>query len=281
MDKLKSRWTSMSTKVLRILMPNLALNVAKKVFFKPNRKVAKWPNHVKQFEMHSRYGRLKTYKYGEGKCIWLVHGWSGSAYDFWPLMQKLAEQGYSTITFDFPAHGNSPGKFCTLPQMIKAFDDISASLLSPNIVISHGIGASVIANSKWFKNYNKYLLLISPVLDIYQLLQNRIYHSGFDKELFEQIISKASKHEKMPISELCSIPKLKGFSGQLKMIHDTQDSLAPFAISKEFSQSSKTTLVSTNKLGHNRILNSIKILKVIESYDSPSFEGILYQHNAS
>lgn len=281
MGKFNKNWTSISTKALKILMPNLALKVAKKTFFRPKKKSSNWPNHVKKFEMHSRYGRLKFYKYGEGKCIWLVHGWSGSAFDFWPLMQKLAEKGYSTIAFDFPAHGNSQGKFCTLPQMIKAFDDVSVNLLSPNIVISHGMAASVIANSKWFKSYNKDLLLIAPVLDIYQLLQNRIYHSGFDKELFEQIIKKVSKHEKMSIAELCTIPKLKAFVGQLKVIHDTQDNLAPFAISEAFTLSAKTALVSTNKLGHNKILNSMKIVNVIESYGTSASKGNQQWHNVS
>lgn len=262
-------------------MPELALNIAKNIFFKPKRKTSNWPSHVKQFEMHSRYGRLKFYKYGEGKCIWLVHGWSGCAFDFWPLMQKLAEKGYSTMSFDLPAHGNSQGNSCTLPQMIKAFDDVSVNLLSPNAVVSHGIGASVIANSKWFKNYKNDLLLISPVLDLYQLLQKRIFHSGFDKKLFELLIKRLARDEKMSIAGLCTMAKLKAFIGQLKIIHDTQDSLAPFSVSEEFTQSSETTLVSTNKLGHNKILNSIKIVNVIESYDSQASKNALQWHNAS
>ncbi|KGJ97445.1 alpha/beta hydrolase [Colwellia psychrerythraea] len=281
MDKLKKSWTSVNTKALRVLMPNLALKIAKKVFFRPKRKYSNWPNHVKQFEVNTRYGQLKAYKYGEGKCIWLVHGWSGSAFDFWPLMQKLAEKGYSAISFDFPAHGNSQGKFCTLPQMIKVFDDVSAGLFSPSMVISHGMGASVIANSNWFKNYHQDLLLISPILDIYLLLQSRVRLSGFDEVLFEQIIKKVSKNEKISITELCTIPKLKAFVGQLKVIHDTQDDLAPFVISEKFTQFSKVALVSTNKLGHNKILNSRKILNVIESYDSPCLKDILQWHNAS
>jgi len=267
MKKLKVFWTKVSTKTLRILVPNLALKVAKNALFKPKKQPSNWPKHVKKFDVKTRYGQLNAYRYGEGKCIWLVHGWSGSAFDFWPLMQKLAEQGYSTISFDFPAHGNSQGKFSNLQQMIKVFDDVSANLFAPNMVIAHGIGASVIANSKWFKNYNKDLFLISPILDIYQFLQNRAYHSGFDDELLNQTISDISKRERMPIAELCTISKLNAFEGQLKIIHDTQDDLAPFTMIEKFTLSSKTTLVTTNKLGHKKILHSRKVLNVIESFD--------------
>jgi len=279
--KLKTLWTKKSTQALRVLVPSLALKIAKNALFKPKRKPSNWPKHVKQFDIKTRYGQLNAYRYGEGKCIWLVHGWSGSAFDFWPLMQKLAEQGYSTISFDFPAHGSSQGKFSNLPQMIKVFDDVAASLLAPKMVIAHGIGASAIANSKWFKSYHKDLLLISPVLDIYQLLQNRAYHSGFDEELLNQTITEVSKREKMAIVDLCTIPKLKAFVGQLKIIHDTQDDLAPFTMSEKFTLSSRTTLVATNKLGHKKILHSKKLLNVIESFDLTANKDNLLLSNVS
>jgi len=265
--KLKALWTKTSTQTLRVLVPSLALKIAKNALFKPKRKPSYWPKHVKEFDIRTRYGQLKAYRYGEGKCIWLVHGWSGSAFDFWPLMQKLAEQGYSTISFDFPAHGSSQGKFSNLPQMIKVFDDVSKNLFAPKMVIAHGIGASAIANSKWFKSYHEDLLLISPVLDIYQFMKNRVYHSGFDQELFNQTIDEVSKREKMAIAELPTIPKLNAFIGQLKIIHDTQDELAPFIMSEKFTSLSKTTLVTTHKLGHKKILHSKKVLNVVESFN--------------
>lgn len=281
MEKLKRNWTSMTTKALRVCMPNIALKLANKVFFQPNRKASKWPKHVKQIEFHSRYGRLKAYKYGEGKSIWLVHGWAGCAYDYWPLMQKLAEQGYATISFDFPAHGNSPGDFCNLAKMIKSFDDIAESLLTPNMVISHGLGASVIANCRWFKSFNKDLLLVAPVLDLYQLLQSRIALSGFDQVLFEQLINRVAKREKVSITELCTKAKLKAFVGQLKVIHDIQDDYAPFSTSQQFSELSKVSLVATNKLGHTKLLHSKRVLNVIESYQHPACSALVEWSNVS
>jgi len=281
MNKIKSQWISICTKTLRILVPNLALKIVKKALFKPKRKTSNWPSHVTQFELKTRYGRLSTYKYGEGRCIWLIHGWSGCAFDFWPLMQKLAEKGYSTISYDFPGHGESAGDQSSLPQMIKAFDDVSANLFAPSMVISHGLGASVIANSRWIKNFNNNLLLISPVLDVYQFLQNRIFYSGLNEELFELLIKDISKREKMNLPELCATPKLKAFAGKLKIIHDTNDELAPFTASETFSQKSKVTLVSTNKLGHNKILHSQKILNTIDSFDTYHDTDNIQWHNVS
>jgi hypothetical protein len=165
--------------------------------------------------------------------------------------------------------------------MIKVFDEISTQLLAPNMVISHGTGASTIANSKWFRSYHKDLLLISPILDIYQFLQNRKYLSGFDDVLFNQVVHDLSKRENIAIKELCTITKLQNFVGQLKTIHDTQDGLAPFNLTEKFTQSSDTTLVITNKLGHNRILQSRKLLNLIESYKTPPLKDSLCWHNVS
>jgi len=266
--KLTRTLTSLTTKTLRVCAPELGKKLARKVLLTPKRMQNKWPSHVKQFNTMTRYGKVRTYKYGQGKSIWFIHGWSSCAFDFWPLMQKLAEKGYSCLSFDFPGHGFSEGKQSSLPQMIKAFDDISASFLDPNMIITHSMGASTLANSHWFKHCKSDLLLISPVLNSYELLQKLVKNSGFDQELFDQTIHGIFKKEKLFLPELSAIPKLKNFTGQLKIIHDKHDVLAPLAMSKELSLQTKAKLITTNKLGHNKILRSKNILDVIASYST-------------
>jgi len=260
--------TNIMTKTFRTLAPELSTKYAQKALLTPKRMKNKWPSHVKQFSTMTRYGKVRTYKYGEGKNIWLVHGWSSCAFDFWPLMQQLAEQGYSCISFDFPAHGLSKGKQSSLPQMIKVFDDISATLLDPCMVITHAMGASVVANSHWLEQYQSDLLLISPILDSYELLQKLVDASGLDQALFDRVVHEIYKKEKLFLPELNAIPKLKNLNGQLKIIHDKQDVLAPISKSKQLSQQSKAKLFTTNKLGHSKILRSKNILNVIATYSA-------------
>jgi len=262
--------THISTKTLRKLAPELSKKIARKMLLTPKRTKNRWPRHVKQFNTETRFGRVRTYKYGEGKCIWLIHGWSSCAYDFWPLMQQLAERGYSCMAFDFPAHGASDGKQSSLPQMINAFEDISASFLDPSLVITHALGASIVANSQWFNQCSSDLLLISPVLNCYELLQKLVNQSGFDQVLFDQTIHDILRKEKLFMPELNAIPKLKNYNGQLKIIHDKQDITAPLSMSKQLTEQSEAKLFTTNKLGHNKILRSKNVLKVIESFTAMS-----------
>ncbi len=262
MNAINKFYTKTMTKALRILAPNFAKKIARKTLFSPKSTETNWPNHVQQFNTKTKFGNIKTYRYGEGedKCIWLVHGWSGSAFDFWPLMQKLEEKGYSTITFDFPAHGNSKGTFSSLPQMIKIFDEMANSFFEPSLVITHGMGASTIANSKWLNKYKSDILLISPILDTLELLQELVQRSGFDQELFEQAIYELNNREKVILSNLKAIPAFERFNGELKVIHDREDALAPLTMSEQLSTSTDATLITTNKLGHKKILRSKRVI---------------------
>jgi hypothetical protein len=281
MNEMKRALTKVATKTIKVIAPSIAVSIAKNKLFTPKKKGNKWPKHVTQFYTDTRLGKVKTYKYGEGKCIWLIHGWSGSAYDFWPLMQKLSERGYSTITFDFPSHGNCtlPPKPYTLPQLIKVFDDVSSSLFEPALVITHGIGISVVANSYWIKSYNRGLLLTSPIFDIYKLMQKLVSKSGFDQELFDRVIHEIYKRDKMLLPRLSAIPQLQKFKGEVKIVHDKDDVTAPFIESERLIKTSNATLIETNKRGHNGVLKSRNILNTIDTYNVFNFESAASWHD--
>lgn len=267
MKKLKIAYMKLFTKTIREVAPAFAKKYAKKTLFTPQRSRATWPNHVRQFTIPTRSGEVKAYKHGEGKCVWLIHGWSGSGYDFWPLIQQLVENGYSTFTFDFPAHGNTDGKYCTLPTMINVFDDIANSIFEPHLVIAHGLGASTIANSQWIRRYHENLLLVSPELNSYHKLYSSIEKSGFDRQLFDQAIHQLYHREKMLLPELNALSKLDKFAGKLKVVNDKDNTTSPFCISEKLSRLSSCSLVTTNELGYYKILKSRKMLPLIESFE--------------
>jgi len=248
-----------------MLSPLYALKFTQKLLCKPIRKPGRWPKQVAQFSIMTRHGKARAYKYGTGKTVWLIHGWSGSAHQFWPLMQRLADKGYEVVAFDLPAHGQSQGHYCTLPKMIRAFDDISNSLPSPQLVITHALGASVLANSEWFKSFHKEILLIAPVLKYYELLQNKVKRIGLDKQLLDMLIHHSYRREKMLITELNAMAKLQTFTGKLKVAHDKLDELSTPEICKKLAEVTNGELITTNNLGHTKILKSRTVLNSIDA----------------
>jgi len=251
------------TKSLRMTMPNLAMKLSRKVLMKPVQRKNPWPKGVIQTECQTRHGNAKVYQYGEGKPIWLVHGWSGAGYQFWPLMQKLADKGFSTITFDLPAHGYSEGELSSLPKMIQAYDDISKTIASPGMVIAHSMGASVIANSQWIKNYNNDIMLIAPLLKTYNLLQETVNRTGFDQVLFNRIIQEVYEQDRMQVNKLNAAKHFINFSGNIKMIHDVDDKFAPIEESKKLAKDSGAELYVTTNLGHGKILRSSRVASLV------------------
>jgi len=251
------------TKLLRIAFPSLAMKISRKVLLKPYRRENTWPENICKTKIKTRHGDAQVYQYGTGQSIWLVHGWSGAGFQFWPLMQKLAEKGFSTITFDLPAHGYSEGTLSSLPRMIQAFDDISNTLEKPGLVITHSMGASVIANSQWINQYQNDLLLIAPLLETFDLLQTTVNNTGFDQVLFDRIIAEVLATDHMHIPQLDAYEHFINFTGSLKIIHDITDKFAPIEQSKYLAKKSGAELYVTDNLGHSRILRSSKLLKII------------------
>lgn len=271
--KTKKTLATLSTKTLRLVAPKLSLKVAEKYLFSPKRRLNAWPKNVQLFTMPSRYGEIQGYKMGAGKCIWLVHGWNSCAYDFLTIMRFLSDLGYCCICFDLPGHGSSTVKGSNLPKMVKAFDDISSSMYNPSMVITHGTGASVVANSLWFEQYNKDLLLISPIFNEYRHWQTQARQRGMDSMLFEQLIFDISKRERMFIPDMKLDDRIADFEGNVKILHDKNDGIAQYRDSKKFSTEQFVSLYGTHNLGHLRILKSKTLMKVVESFGLTNLEA--------
>jgi alpha-beta hydrolase superfamily lysophospholipase len=83
----------------------------------------------------------------QGKRVLLVHGWSGRGTQLFKIADELLKQGYSTISFDAPAHGKSPGKttimvdFITTIEINKQFGPFDAA-------IGHSLGGMSVLNAK-------------------------------------------------------------------------------------------------------------------------------------
>jgi hypothetical protein len=73
MQKIRTNLMQTLTKHYFMFAPSLALILSKDLLLKPKRQPSRWPS------TKTRFVKVRTYKYGHGKTIWLIHGWSGSA----------------------------------------------------------------------------------------------------------------------------------------------------------------------------------------------------------
>lgn len=84
---------------------------------------------------------IKLYKWGTGdQKILCVHGWRSNSYRWRDYINTLVAKGYTVYSIDFPAHGNSEGRFWNL---LKGEATIKATIDHIGVVdtiISHSVG---------------------------------------------------------------------------------------------------------------------------------------------
>lgn len=258
-----SKWLlGLGTRLHHTLAPAHAKRTASKLLLTPqrNQRDDSAPAGLAKQAVHTSEGTLMSYRLGQGPVWLLMHGWSGSASQFYPLMSHIAAQGFTAIAYDHPAHGHSAGHTGHLPRFVRAFDELvekmTAECGSLQGVIAHSMGGAVTLSSRRRELDALPLLLISPVLDYVPQLYGMVARSGYSIRLFDAVVKEIEQEYQHPLSTVDPLGRLAGRSGAATIVHDEEDRFAPHGDSLRATQDGRTRLVSTRGLGHGRILAS-------------------------
>ncbi|UNU88814.1 alpha/beta hydrolase [Aeromonas dhakensis] len=258
-----SKWLlGLGTRLHHTLAPAHAKRTASKLLLTPqrNQRDDKVPAGLVKQALHTSEGTLMSYRLGQGPVWLLMHGWSGSASQFYPLMSHIAAQGFTAIAYDHPAHGHSAGHTGHLPRFVRAFDELVEKMTAEcgplQGVIAHSMGGAVTLSSRRRELDALPLLLISPVLDYVPQLYGMVARSGYSIRLFDAVVKEIEQEYQHPLSTVDPLGRLAGRSGAAIIVHDEEDRFAPHGDSLRATQDGRTRLVSTRGLGHGRILAS-------------------------
>lgn len=258
-----SKWLlGLGTRLHHTLAPAHAKRTASKLLLTPqrNQRDDTAPTGLVKQAVHTSEGPLMSYRLGQGPVWLLMHGWSGSAGQFYPLMSHIAAQGFTAIAYDHPAHGHSAGHTGHLPRFVRAFDELVEKMTAEcgplQGVIAHSMGGAVTLSSRRRELDALPLLLISPVLDYVPQLYGMVARSGYSIRLFDAVVKEIEQEYQHPLSTVDPLGRLAGRSGPAIIVHDEEDRFAPHGDSLRATQDGRTRLVSTRGLGHGRILAS-------------------------
>ena len=145
----------LTSKLISFISPKLVTLFAAKLFTTPiKHKIPK-----RELEMDRKSVQKLTfipainkevvlYQYGESKKkILLVHGWSGRGTQLFKIADELQKAGYSTVSFDAPAHGKSPGKMTIMTDFIATILEIDKQQGPFEAAIGHSLGGMSVLNS--------------------------------------------------------------------------------------------------------------------------------------
>ncbi|MEH6532331.1 MAG: alpha/beta hydrolase [Photobacterium frigidiphilum] len=258
---------NMTTRLHHVLAPKHAKKTARKILLTPVRshQPSSLPENLLKKLVETSEGKIMTYQLGSGPIWVLGHGWSGSASQFFPLMEHIAASGYMAIAFDNPAHGQSEGIYGHLPGFIKAFDDVLDALEEPIAgVVAHSMGGAMILESRHSALEGKPVLLVAPVLNYTENLVTMVERSGYSSKLFNELIDDIAVEYQCPFDSINPFVRLESRQSSAIIVHDKADKFASFELSQQASEMQHVQLFATEGLGHGRILKSPPLLAAFD-----------------
>jgi pimeloyl-ACP methyl ester carboxylesterase len=266
-----------TAKFLQAISPKLATVFAAKLFTTPLKH--RIPKRELHMEQNSRQEKLwvpkiskeiHLYHYGESKRkVLLVHGWSGRGTQLVKIADELLQKGFSTISFDAPAHAKSGSKTTLMPEFIASILEIEKQFGPFEFAVGHSLGGMSILNAiKQGLSVKKAVIIgsgdiIQDILDEFVLrmklkpkiatMMKAYFEKKYGVEMESYSASFAAKSVEIPVL----------------VIHDEDDDEIPVTAAHNILRNLKNgTILITEKLGHRKILGDKKVIENILNFIS-------------
>jgi pimeloyl-ACP methyl ester carboxylesterase len=208
--------------------------------------------------------KVCVYEYGQSnKKILLVHGWSGRGTQLYKFADELLKLGYSTISFDAPAHGKSGSKTTIMLEFIAVIQELEKQYCGFDGAIGHSLGGMSLLNavSRGVKIPKMVVIgcgdTIQEILDVFvsRLELKPKIAFGMKKHFEKQFGESMENYAGSEAAKNVKIPTL--------VIHDENDYEVLVACSKNIYQNlANGTLEITKGLGHRKILGDKKVIEM-------------------
>ncbi|MDP3893053.1 alpha/beta fold hydrolase [Nocardioides sp.] len=212
---------------------------------------------------------------GARRTVYLMHGWGGRGSQFGALVEPLLESGHRVVIFDAPAHGDSdhgpagPRRTNGL-EFAKALDAVFCRFGPAEAVVAHSLGtiATYLAlRFGWLGT--KRLVLIAPMVEsqtLFDQFQSVLgfgerTRRAFDRSVLEWVgIAVAEFDARVQAAHVDPVPSL--------VITDRGDRQTPYEQVADFAESIDAPLITTEGLGHRKILRDRDVVASVVAFVS-------------
>jgi pimeloyl-ACP methyl ester carboxylesterase len=260
----------LTSKLIAFISPKLATRFAAKLFITPIKyKIPKRELEMdrkstqKLIEIPAINKKVVVYQYGKSdKKVLLVHGWSGRGTQLVKIADELLKSGYSTISFDAPAHGKSPGNTSIMTDFIHAILEIEKQFGPFEAAIGHSLGGMSVLNA-----IKKGLELKSAVIigsgDIVQdIIDDFVEKLKLNPNMAPQLRNLFEKKYGESMNDYSAYMAAKDISIPVLVIHDHDDPEVPVKAGIHIHKYLKNgALLLTEGLGHRKILGNHAVIE--------------------
>ncbi|VXA96192.1 Alpha/beta hydrolase [Flavobacterium sp. 9AF] len=211
---------------------------------------------------------IMVYEYGKDtKKILLVHGWSGRGTQLVKIADKMTKLGYSTISFDAPAHGKSPGKNTLMPEFIESIIELERIYGPFEFAIGHSLGSMSILNAIKRGLQIKKAIIIGSGDSVMDILNDFVYKLRLNPKIAMKMREYFEKKYQIDMESYSSYVVAKDCNIPILLIHDKHDDDVPYTASKNIHLNLKNSkIILTENLGHRKILGDTVVINAIESF---------------
>lgn len=256
----------MASGAMWALSPRLTLWLVKHLFSVPPRAPLTAEQETllrlgERFELTVRGRRVIGWKWGKGPMVLFVHGWGERGARFHGFVAPLVECGFSVVTFDQPAHGESGGRHTNFLDFVGTLKSVIANMEKPAAVVGYSMGGGAVVNLWESFDADTRIVLISPLYDVFSSFGSVFRKAGIAPPLGDGIFKALEKEHGVLMSSINPSVNALKVTGEVLLIHDEGDWMIPMAEVESMAKSfPRARLFRTTGLGHTRMLESPMVI---------------------
>ena len=225
---------------------------------------------AEQAKLPFRDHQICTYRWkaskakGNGKEVFLVHGWEGQAGNFADFIPHLLDAGFDVFAFDAPGHGFTESEDTSIMEFL----DVLSFLLETEqaaYLVSHSFGgvACTYALSRIDLKVKKYLLFATPN-SFSERIRDIAAQVGVSERVVNLVKEKLQKESETRLEDL-SVSQFirKVHVDEALILHDKNDQVIGIeqaeTVHRSWAASKMLTIEGT---GHFRILRDKSTLEI-------------------
>ena len=259
-----------TAKLLEMISPKLATSFAIKLFITPlKHTIPKRELHMETtskqtiINLPTLNKKIVVYEYGEStKKILLVHGWSGRGTQLVKIADELVKTGFSTVSFDAPAHGKSSGKSTIMTEFITSILVLEKEFGPFEAAIGHSLGGMALLNAVKNNLQIKRLVIIGSGDKVPDIVDSFVAKLELQPKISNLMQNRFEKKYGVKMNAFDASFAAKEVVIPTLVIHDENDNEIPLSASKNIFQNLiNGQLLITKGLGHRKILGDISVIK--------------------
>ena len=206
---------------------------------------------------------VKTYAWGDGqRPVLLVHGWRSRASRYAGFVTRLLELGYSPVSYDAPAHGDSDGEVASIlghQRIIRALEERHGPFEG---VIAHSLGVPFALYAVREGVGAKRLVMISGIADFGYLADAFCAELGLGPKINRELRRSIERGYFDGDGGIWTRFSVSTGKAELLVIHNDEDDVVDPAqaglLLRNYGE--RAHFLPTTGLGHRRILSDPAVI---------------------